>query len=81
MAQVSEGEILEIIADALNEDITDIKPKAELSSLQGWDSMGTLLLMAEFDERFNLMLDQNLIEKFFLIDDIVQLLKKESIVI
>ena len=78
MSKISDSEALELIAEAINEDIGAVTATTELSSLEGWDSMGALLLMAEFDERFELIIDQEVIEGFVLVGDILKLLKNED---
>lgn len=43
-------------------------------SIQGWDSLGTLTLMAEMDEKFDIQLSEKDVAMFASIGDIVGLL-------
>ena len=55
---VSRKEALELRAEAISESVDDVQPGVELVTLSGWDSMAVLLLMAEFDDRFDIVLDE-----------------------
>jgi acyl carrier protein len=46
--------------------------------IPGWDSMGILSVMAEFDERFNLLLNSEQLQSFKIIDDIVEVLRTNN---
>lgn len=72
---VTTSDILEMLVVLLNETPANITPQAELNSLTGWDSMGVLLLMAELDERFGIMLKEEQIKSLKTIDDIIGVIK------
>lgn len=76
---ISQQDALEIIADVINESVADVQPGVELESLEGWDSMAVLLLMAEFDERFDIVLDEDRIETLGKVDDILSVLQENNI--
>ena len=63
LAEIFEQPEDEIAIDTLQEDI------------DGWDSLGVLTLMAEFDERFNIIIPTEDLEKFTAISDLVKLLQ------
>lgn len=69
---------LEMLANLINESIEDVKQGVELESLEGWDSMGVLLLMAELDERFAIVLDVDKITNFKTVDDVLALLSENN---
>jgi acyl carrier protein len=49
-------EALAMLAEAFNEPVANLSPEAPRDQIEGWDSMGALLLIAELDERFGLEL-------------------------
>lgn len=65
---------LELIAEAINESVDDVQPGVSLESLEGWDSMAVLLLMAEFDERFDIVIDEEQIAELQTVDDIIKVM-------
>lgn len=77
-SKITPAEALEMIADALNEDADDVKEGGDLEALDGWDSMGVLMLMAELDERFGLTLEEEEIKSLKNVDDILALLTKQG---
>lgn len=72
---ISRDDALELIAEAINEPVNEVQPGVELAALGGWDSMAVLMLMAEFDERFDIVLDEDEINKLKRVDDILAVLK------
>ncbi len=50
------AEALDMMADAFNEPLANIRPETPRDSIPGWDSMGALMLIAELDERFGIEL-------------------------
>ncbi len=75
---VNTEEALEIIAEIINESIDVVQPGVDLEQLEGWDSMAVLLLMAEFDERFDIILDEEKIASLNSVDDILSVLKENN---
>ncbi|NNE63041.1 MAG: acyl carrier protein [Gammaproteobacteria bacterium] len=76
---ISKKESLELIAEAINEPVDDVQPGVELVTLSGWDSMAVLLLMAEFDDRFDIVLDEDKIKSLVLVDDILAVLEQNNV--
>ena len=76
---ISEEDAIGIIATAFNEDAADINANTQKDELDGWDSMGILLLMAEFDEQFGLTISEDKLEALVSINDIFELLKSADI--
>jgi len=76
---ISKDDALELIAEAINEPVNEVQPGVELATLGGWDSMAVLMLMAEFDERFDIVLDEDEINKLKRVDDILAVLKGNNI--
>ena len=76
---ISRDDALELIAEAINESVNDVQPGVELATLSGWDSMAVLMLMAEFDEQFDIILDEDKIYTLKMVDDILAVLENNSI--
>jgi acyl carrier protein len=76
---ISREDALELIADAINEPVSDVQPGIELVTLSGWDSMAVLLLMAEFDDQFDIVLDEEMINDLKLVDDILAVLENNNV--
>ena len=76
---ISRKDALELIAEAINESVDDVQPGIKLVTLSGWDSMAVLLLMAEFDEQFDIVLDEEKIRSLKLVDDILAVLEQNNV--
>jgi acyl carrier protein len=76
---ISREDALELIAEAINESVDDVQPGIELVTLSGWDSMAVLLLMAEFDDQFDIVLDEEKINSLKLVDDILAVLEQNNV--
>ncbi len=63
-----------MIASAINAPEDQVQPETELKDLEWWDSMGVLLLMAELDERFGIILEEETIGSFATVSDILKIL-------
>jgi acyl carrier protein len=72
--QISTSQALSMIAEAINAPEDEVRPEAELEDLEWWDSMGVLLLMAELDERFSIILEEATINSFAKVSDILKIL-------
>jgi acyl carrier protein len=78
---VSISQALAMIAEAINTPENQVQPAASLEDLEGWDSMGVLLLMAELDERFSIILEEETIGSFSKVADILKLLKDSDVLL
>lgn len=76
---ISRADALELIADAINESVNDVQPGVVLATLSGWDSMAVLMLMAEFDDQFDIILDEEKINSLKLVDDILAVLEDSNL--
>ena len=76
---ISRDDALELIAEAINEPVNDVQPGVELATLSGWDSMAVLMLMAEFDDQFDIILDEEKINTLKLVDDILAVLEDSNL--
>ena len=78
---INTEDALELIAEILNETVDDVQPGVDLEQLEGWDSMAVLLLMAEFDEKFDIVIDEEKINSLNTVDDILSVLKDNNVLI
>ena len=76
---ISRKDALELIAEAINEPVDEVQPGIELVTLSGWDSMAVLLLMAEFDDQFDIVLDEEKINSLKRVDDILTVLEQNNV--
>lgn len=72
-------EALDMIAGFFDTSPANIKPDTLREEIPGWDSMGFLTLMAEFDDRFSIILTPQQLEKMQKVDDILQLMRDHSL--
>lgn len=79
MTAITKQDALQIIATALDEALDDVQPEANLKELEGWDSMGILLMIAEFDERFSLIIEEEKIASLKCVNDILNLLAENNL--
>ncbi len=66
--------VFQVPADTLAESRTR-------DSIEAWDSMGTLMLIAELDERLHLTVEEEELKKLTSIGDIFALLRQKQITI
>ena len=78
MNQISEREALQMIADAFNEPVHRIARDSPRSGIEGWDSMGALVLIAELDERFNVELTADTSRAMQQVSDILDFLRSHG---
>ncbi|MCH1487957.1 MAG: acyl carrier protein [Pseudomonadales bacterium] len=78
---LSISQALSMIAEAINTPEDEVQPATSLEDLEGWDSMGVLLLMAELDERFSLLLEEETVGSFSTVADILKLLKDAGVLL
>ncbi len=76
---VNTEDALELIAEIINESVDDVQPGVDLEQLDGWDSMAVLLLMAEFDEQFDIVIEEEKINSLNTVDDILSILKENNV--
>lgn len=79
MNAINSEQALAILAEVLNESVDDVIPGVDLNQLPGWDSMAVLLLMAEFDERFDIMLDEEKIASLNTVNDVLNILREKNL--
>jgi acyl carrier protein len=71
-------EALTWIGEVFEEAPGRIGPTTAREEVPGWDSLGTLSLIAAFDERFNIQLSEGDIEGMKHIGDILEILQRHG---
>lgn len=66
------------IAEVFEEPAGRIDAATERSAIPGWDSLGTLSLIAALDEKFDIHLDEKEIEAMAKVDDILAVLRRQG---
>lgn len=67
-------EKITLIAETLDTDQNNIKPDAELKSIEEWDSMGVISTIAMLDRKFGKILSAEQIEELKTVRDILDLM-------
>jgi acyl carrier protein len=68
------------ISEVFEEPAGRIEPSTRREAIPGWDSLGTLTLIAALDERFDIHLSEKEIEDMQTVDDILSLLRRHGAV-
>jgi acyl carrier protein len=72
------NEALDWIAEIFEEPLGRIGAATTREEIPGWDSLGTLSLIAALDERFNIHLSEQDIESLQCVKDIFDLLRRHD---
>lgn len=70
---------LDLIATVFGEREGSMTAETQSSSIAGWDSMGTLMLLAELDEKFGIHLEESEIYALKSVGDILRVLEREGV--
>jgi acyl carrier protein len=71
-------QVLSWIAEVFEEPAGRISVSTARSSIAGWDSLGTLSLIAALDEKFDIHIDEREIESMAKVDDIFAVLRRHG---
>ncbi|MEM1433788.1 MAG: acyl carrier protein [Pseudomonadota bacterium] len=74
----TEQEIIEVVAEAFSVDASDLTPESSRDDVEDWDSMGMLMLMAEFDERYGLVVEEETLAELHTVADIIKLVQTKG---
>ena len=75
---MNENEALTWIADIFQEPVENINAETPRDKIPGWDSLGVLSLMAEIDETFDILLEDEDLENLKTVNDILDVLRKNG---
>jgi acyl carrier protein len=78
---IKRKQLLEWLATVFQESPDALDESRSRESIATWDSMGTLLLIAELDERLHVTLEEEELKKLTSIGDIFALLRRKQIAI
>jgi acyl carrier protein len=73
------AEAIAMLESAFSEPAGSMGPATARDSVGGWDSMGALVLMAELDERFGILLTPEKSKTFTQVSDVLALLKSHNV--
>jgi acyl carrier protein len=76
---ISEQDVLRLLAETFAEPPENIRPDVTRDAIAGWDSMGALMLMAEFDERFSIELTAETSKKMQCVADVLAFLRQHGV--
>jgi acyl carrier protein len=78
---IKRQQLMQALATVFQEPPEALDEARTRESIQAWDSMGTLMLIAELDERLHLTLEEAELKKLTSIGDIFALLRQKQIAI
>jgi len=70
-------EKLQIIADALDTETTNVQPGVLLEDIEEWDSMGVISVISMLDKKFGVNLKVDEIAALQTVDDILEYMKEK----
>jgi len=71
-------DVITWIAEVFEEPAGRLKADTARNQIPGWDSLGTLSLIAALDERFDIHLEEDEIEALASVQDICELLRRHG---
>jgi acyl carrier protein len=77
--QVTINDVQAMLAEVFEEPADTMLPERKLESIDAWDSVGVLTLMAELDEQYNITLATEEIQNLSSIAVILELLKQNGV--
>lgn len=74
----TEKEIIEMIAEAFSIDPSSLTAESSRDDIEEWDSMGMLMLMAELDERYEMVVEEDVLAELERVADIIALIQAKG---
>lgn len=71
-------EALEWIAQAFEQPVEVVTAETMRRDIPGWDSLGTLLLIAAFDEKFDIHLSEKDLDAMQCVGDVLDILRRNG---
>jgi acyl carrier protein len=75
---LTQTEALAMLAECFMDSPENLTPQTLRESVAGWDSMGALMLMAELDERFGIVLSADESKAMSSIGDALKFLREQG---
>ncbi|GAB1265245.1 hypothetical protein NBRC116493_14860 [Aurantivibrio infirmus] len=79
MEAVSEQEILLWLEELFEASPGSININSQREDIEAWDSLGTLTLMAELDQRFDIALSEDALENFSSVTAVIDLIRQKGL--
>ena len=74
----NQTELLQWLADLFEEPLVNVRPETPREEIPGWDSLGVLVLMANLDERFGILLSESEIADLQSIGEVLTLINERG---
>lgn len=74
----SDAQVMDWLAQAFNEPREKITPETRREDIASWDSLGVLVLMADLDEKFDLVLTDQDMRAMTKIGDVLAVLRERG---
>lgn len=75
------AEAMEMMSVAFDEPLERLVPELGRDAIQGWDSMGALMLIAEIDERFGIELTAETSLAMRSVNDVLDFLRRHDLLL
>lgn len=75
---MTEGEVVAWLADVFQEPADKLTAETPREAIAMWDSLGVLTLMAELDERFDLVVSDQDMRAMAKVGDVMSLLRRHG---
>ena len=75
---ITQSEAVHWVAKVFEQPVDEVSLDTPLESFPMWDSLGVLTLMAEFDEKFGIVLTDADMRELQKVDDILEVLRKQG---
>ena len=77
--KISLQDALEWFGEMFEEPTENLSASTNREAIAGWDSLGTLTLMAELDERYGIALDEDQLAGMTSLQDILNILEQHGV--
>lgn len=75
---MTQEDALKWVAELFEESADKISPSTAREDIPAWDSLGVLTLMADFDEKHDIVLSDEDMKAMKTVDDILEVLRKHG---
>jgi acyl carrier protein len=75
---ITQQDALDWIAEVFGEPAGRVTADMSSGSIKGWDSLGTLMLIADLDEKFGIQLDESEMYALKTVADILGILERQG---
>ncbi len=79
--KISIDALLDLLCELMDEPEGSLTPESILEDVEGWDSLSALTIMAEYDDRFEIVLTPDQLESFTVIDNFIQVVRDQGLLV